>query len=99
MSTKFLKIHPSDNVFVALTDLKAGEIVDLNGKLLPLADDIPAKHKFTEKAIQPEDEIFMYGTVVGKALQPIKAGGVISTHNLKHKRSEERRVGKECKSQ
>jgi altronate hydrolase len=85
MSTKFLKIHPRDNVFVALTDLKAGEIVDLNGDLLPLADDIPAKHKFTEKAIQPEDEIFMYGTVVGKALKPIKAGGVISTHNLKHK--------------
>jgi altronate hydrolase len=85
MSTKFLKIHPSDNVFVALTDLKAGEIVDINGELLPLADDIPAKHKFTEKPIQPEDEIFMYGTVVGKALKPIKAGGVISTHNLKHK--------------
>jgi len=32
MSTKFLKIHPADNVFVALTDLKAGENVNLNGK-------------------------------------------------------------------
>src|SRR5918994_2006950 len=59
MSTKFLKIHPSDNVFVALTDLKAGEVVDLNGELLPLTDDIPAKHKFTERAIQPEDKIFL----------------------------------------
>ena len=27
----------------------------------------------------------MYGTVVGKATQTIKAGGVIGTHNLKHK--------------
>ncbi len=85
MSTKFLKIHPADNVFVALTDLKAGENVNLNGKLLTLVDDIPAKHKFTEMAIQPEGEIFMYGTVVGKALKPIPAGGVIGTHNLKHK--------------
>ena len=25
MSTKFLKIHPADNVLVALTDLKAGD--------------------------------------------------------------------------
>ena len=85
MSTKFLKIHPADNVYVALTDLKAGEILSLNGNALTLADDIPAKHKFTEHAIQPEEEIFMYGTVVGKAIQPIKSGGVIGTHNLKHK--------------
>ncbi|HEX6225283.1 MAG TPA: altronate dehydratase family protein [Chryseolinea sp.] len=85
MSTKFLKIHPADNVYVALTDLKAGENVNLNGKVLTLADDVPAKHKFTEKAMQPEEEIFMYGTVVGKTLQPIKAGGAIGTHNLKHK--------------
>ena len=85
MTTKFLKIHPADNVYVALTDLKAGDKVSLNGDLLTLADDIPAKHKFTEKSIQPEEEIFMYGTVVGKATQAIKAGGVVGTHNLKHK--------------
>ena len=85
MTTKFLKIHPADNVYVALTDLKAGDKVSLNGDLLTLADDIPAKHKFTEKSIQPEEEVFMYGTVVGKATQAIKAGGVVGTHNLKHK--------------
>jgi altronate hydrolase len=27
----------------------------------------------------------MYGGVVGKAMQPIRAGGVIGTHNVKHK--------------
>src|SRR5687767_7485912 len=85
MSIKFLKIHPADNVYVALTDLKAGEKVIINGEPLALADDIPAKHKFTQKALQPDEEVFMYGTVVGKAIQPIKAGGVIGTHNLKHK--------------
>jgi altronate hydrolase len=85
MSTRFLKINPSDNVWVALTDLKAGEELQVNGKLLKLADDIPAKHKFTEKEMSIEDEITMYGTLVGKATQPIKAGGVIGTHNIKHK--------------
>jgi altronate hydrolase len=85
MSTKFLKIHPADNVYVALTDLKAGENLTINGKSLTLTDHIPAKHKFTEYPLQADDEVFMYGTVVGKAIQPIKAGGVIGTHNLKHK--------------
>lgn len=85
MANKFLKIHPSDNVYVALTDLKAGETVSLPSGSLTLVDDVPAKHKFTEKALQPEDEVLMYGTLVGKAIKPIQAGGVIGTHNLKHK--------------
>ena len=85
MSNRFLKIHPSDNLYVALTDLKAGEKLTVNGELLTLADDIPAKHKFTEKNLRADDEVFMYGTVVGKAIQPIRAGGVIGTHNIKHK--------------
>jgi altronate hydrolase len=85
MANRFLKIHPTDNVLVALTDLKAGEKISFNGESLTLVDDIPAKHKFTEKALQPDDEVLMYGTLVGKAIQPIKAGGVVGTHNLKHK--------------
>src|SRR5688572_2561746 len=85
MANRFLKIHPADNVYVALTDLKAGETLSLAGTQLTLVDDVPAKHKFAEKALQPEDEVLMYGTLVGKAVQPIKAGGVIGTHNLKHK--------------
>src|SRR6478752_156283 len=86
MSNRFIKIHPSDNVYVALSDLKAGERLTLNGgSSVTLVDDIPAKHKFTENALQPDDEVLMYGTLVGKAILPIKAGGVIGTHNLKHK--------------
>ena len=86
MSNRFLKIHPADNVYVALTDLKAGETLTVDGgKPLTLVDDVPAKHKFTEAALQPDDEVLMYGTLVGKAVQPIRQGGVIGTHNLKHK--------------
>src|SRR5688500_15088692 len=85
MTTKFLKIHPADNVFVALTDLKAGETVVVNGEKLILVDDVPAKHKFAQSEINTDGEVFMYGTVVGKATKLIKAGGVIGTHNLKHK--------------
>ena len=88
MSNRYLKIHPADNVYVALTDLKAGEKLSLNGgSSIILVDDIPAKHKFTENALQPDDEVLMYGILVGKAILPIKAGGVIGTHNLKHKAS------------
>ena len=85
MSNRYLKIHPADNVYVALTDLKKGEKLTLNGRQLTLADDVPAKHKFLEKSLKPEEEVIMYGTLVGKAVQPIPEGGVIGTHNIKHK--------------
>jgi len=87
MSNRFLKIHPSDNVWVALSDLKAGEKVFINESSLLLTDDIPAKHKFVERELKPDDEIIMYGILVGKAILPIKAGGAIGTHNIKHKAS------------
>jgi altronate hydrolase len=88
MSSKYLKIHPSDNVLVALTDLRAGENIGSNGTSFSLVEDVPAKHKFVEKAMQPDEEIIMYGVLVGKALKPIAAGGSIGTHNVKHKASE-----------
>src|SRR5688572_8150346 len=87
MASRFLKIHPSDNVFVALTDLQAGDKIVYQNQSFSLADNVPAKHKFTEKALQPDDEIYMYGIVVGKAIKSITQGGVIGTHNIKHKAS------------
>jgi altronate hydrolase len=87
MASKFLKIHPNDNVYVALTDLRAGETITDNGKSVTLADDVPAKHKFLDKSLNADEEVIMYGGIVGKALKPIPAGGVIGTHNVKHKSS------------
>jgi altronate hydrolase len=79
-----LKIHPADNVFVALTDLKAGEEISYNGTSAVLAENIPAKHKFVLSALSPESEIIMYGVLVGKTTQPIPAGGSVNTENVKH---------------
>ena len=85
MSSTILKVHPADNVAVALTDLKAGERVSYLDRTVVVVNDVPAKHKFVEKDMQTDDEIIMYGILVGKAIQAIPKGGVIGTHNVKHK--------------
>jgi altronate hydrolase len=87
MSNKFLKIHPADNVFVALSDLKAGETIQYNGTSFTLPFDISAKHKFTQQALSPNDELRMYGILVGKATKDIPQGGAITTQNVKHQAS------------
>lgn len=79
-----MKIHPEDNVLVALTDLAVNDTVEYNGKEYTLVDRVPAKHKFVIQDMQPGDDIFMYGVLVGKVEIRIPRGGRITISNLKH---------------
>ena len=84
MKNSVIKIHPKDNVIVALRDLKNGETVSFQGEKYTLIENIPAKHKFFIHDMQPGDAAFMYGVLVGKAQQFIPAGSLMTTGNLKH---------------
>lgn len=84
MKQRFLKIHPADNLIVALQDLKKGEILEVDGQSICLQDDIPAKHKFSTQALAVGDHAYMYGVLVGDAKQAIPVGGLIHTFNLHH---------------
>ena len=84
MKYKVLKIHPKDNVIVALTNLTKGEIISFEGTDYLLREDIPAKHKFFMQDMESGDEVIMYGVLVGKAQKQISKGTRMSTENIKH---------------
>ncbi|MEO6329925.1 MAG: altronate dehydratase family protein [Ginsengibacter sp.] len=84
METKSVKIHPDDNLEVALINLKKTEEIGSNGQSYLLHTDVPAKHKFATADLAPGDDIIMYGVLVGKALKPIKKGELITTNNITH---------------
>ena len=46
MGSRVLKIHPHDNVLVALQDLPKGESINYKDQVYLLKEDVPAKHKF-----------------------------------------------------
>jgi altronate hydrolase len=81
---KILKAHPSDNVIVALTDLKAGEAIQYEGVTYSPINNIPAKHKFAAAAIPAGGSIIMYGVLVGKAGNDLAYGELLTTANTKH---------------
>ena len=81
---KVLKINADDNAIVALTDLNAGDVVNVAGEDITIQEKIAAKHKFAETDLQVGDEVKMYGVLVGKSTQPIKEGGLLSTANIAH---------------
>ncbi len=79
-----LKIHPRDNIIVALTDLSKGDIVELDDVSFTLVSDVKAKHKFALRNFTVDEEILMYGVVVGKAKNEIAMGELITTKNIVH---------------
>jgi len=96
MQRKTLKIHPDDNLEVALTDLQKGTTIKSGKEEIELLDNIPGKHKFSLKNFEPGDELMMFGVLVGKAVVPIPAGSLITTQNITHAsdsyRLKERRI-------
>jgi altronate hydrolase len=84
MKQRIVRIHPSDNVIVALTDLAQGEELTFENERITLSDAVPAKHKFALHSFKAGDEIYMYGVLVGKAQSDIPKGGMITTFNVKH---------------
>lgn len=81
---RILKVHPDDNVIIALRDLKKDETVYWNDKDYLLKDNIPAKHKFFAQDMKKGDEVFMYGVLVGKVQYDVEEGSLLTTENVKH---------------
>lgn len=84
MKHNVLKVHPKDNVLVALQDLAKGDRILYNGDAYVLQDDIPAKHKFFIADMHAGDKIIMYGVLVGKTQFDVPQGGRMTTENTKH---------------
>lgn len=84
MKQKVLKVHPGDNVIVALQDLVKGETVGYSGKEYTVQEDIPAKHKFFAEDRFTGDDVIMYGVLVGKAQSFVLTGSRVTTTNVKH---------------
>ena len=58
-----LRIHPADDLIVALRHLKAGEVVPVDGTSYTIADPIPAKQKFAAHDFavgRPRDDVWRH---------------------------------------
>src|SRR5882762_11227571 len=84
MQNVVLKLHPNDNVLIALRDLREGEKITFSEQVFVLTSDVPAKHKFVTEDLSPGADVHMYGVLVGKASQPIKKGSAVNPRNLRH---------------
>jgi len=84
MSKTYVQIDPKDNIIVAIHNLEKGTTVTIAGQTFDLEENIKGKHKFALTDFNIDDQIFMYGVLIGKAVLPIQKGTAITIENVKH---------------
>jgi len=84
MPNKVLQLNSKDNVLIALADLRRGEQIAFDSQIYTLESDVPAKHKFATADLAAGAAVRMYGVLVGKAVEPIRRGGLLTIRNIRH---------------
>lgn len=79
---KFIRIHPSDQVGIALMPLNKGEILLVDNRGITIRQPIETGHKFAISSIIKGENVIKYGYPIGHALVDIAAGDLVHTHNL-----------------
>jgi altronate hydrolase len=80
--TPALRLHPDDDVAVALAPLHAGRTIDVAGQRVRLNAEIIAGHKLALRGVEPGQPLRRYGQVIGFATRQIAPGDHVHTHNL-----------------
>ena len=75
----YIRIHPTDNVAVALQALTPGEIVEG----IPVAEPIPLGHKIMLKDLSSGEDIIKYGAPIGHLTQDMSAGSCADQRHIK----------------
>ena len=83
MKSKFILLHPEDNVLICCRHAQAGEIVAVDKEEIVLLQDIELGHKVARQALTGGAKIMKYGVSIGSALQGIHPGEHVHLHNMK----------------
>jgi altronate hydrolase len=76
------RVHPADDVAVALRPLEPGERIDFAGGEIVVRDAVPQGHKLALRAIGVGETVRKFGWPIGAASAHILAGRHVHTHNL-----------------
>ncbi|MBR1797987.1 MAG: altronate dehydratase [Clostridiales bacterium] len=83
-----IKIHPKDNVVVALSDISKGTGIEVDGRSITVSEDIRRGHKIAISPISEGESVIKYGNPIAAATKSIEVGSWVHTHNVKTRLSE-----------
>ena len=80
---KLIRIHPDDNVAVALEDIRSGETVEIGSLTVTALEDVSRGHKIALQRIPAGEPVMKYGNPIGIAKEAIPAGAWVHVHNVR----------------
>ena len=80
---KLIRIHPDDNVAVALEDIRSGETVETGGLTVTALEGVSRGHKIALQRIPAGEPVVKYGNPIGIAKEAIPAGAWVHVHNVR----------------
>ena len=69
-----VRIHPADNVAVAVRALSAACQVVVAGERVVVREEVPAGHKIALRDLEPGEPVVKYGFPIGEVTAPIGRG-------------------------
>lgn len=81
--SRLFKIHPKDNVAVALSDVNAGEIIDVDGHTVTIKQAVSKAQKVALAPLYLDDLVIKYGSPIGHVTTPILLGGLVNETNIR----------------
>jgi altronate hydrolase len=78
-----LRIHPRDNVVVAIRPLPAGTEFDTGDTRIAVRADVPAGHKIALGAMAAGSVVVKYGFPIGQTTGAVAAGDWLHSHNMR----------------
>ena len=78
-----VRIHPLDDVAVAIDTLASGTAVRVGDDTVVTREEIPAGHKLALRELTQAEIVHKYGFPIGETTAPIARGGWIHEHNLR----------------
>jgi len=77
-----LRMHPDDDVALAVIDLAPGCVVQVDSRAITLRQPIPSGHKLALRPIARGEQVRKYGQSIGRATADIATGEHVHAHNL-----------------
>ncbi|MCY6381963.1 UxaA family hydrolase [Hoeflea prorocentri] len=78
----FLKLHPKDNVRVALRPVERGDRFETDEGPVTCLCAVGMAHKVAERLIEKGSLVIKYGMPIGTAITDIAAGEHVHVHNI-----------------
>jgi len=86
VGVQLLRLDARDNIAIAVAEIHAGDVAEVDGESLTIWDEIPGGHKVALEPMLSGADVVRYGEVIGATTSDVVPGEHVHVHNLISKR-------------